>query len=1066
LFLFIFRLTIASESPGFFTEFLWTLCYFLFGGRSVPVVENLPALRILVAGLHRLLSPAFSETSHPVHQANIIRCLSAIFQVVFDSNDTSGFALLQQMEPVGTLLTRFDSLTEQNQALMLRLLDQVWSRSPVPIKDLKTYCRILQVKQPLTLLMVFDHFESLLASNLVTSVDLREAGFLAVLNTYLCGPEELAATIQESDIAAAAERLAVPASEVVCTIILRLLSLSLYFLENDSSNQLAFRDSGGLKRLYQLLEDERLLTIALRILTALAQGKANLQARIIPEIVVVLQTSGGVTSLEPSVLAMRSAVLGSLSAMFRKNPDTKDSFRLGGGFTWSVAILDGVARCMETLRTTSPETASSPLVKSPSKTLFPVPLASEDVVPFTPFDDARQTIEAKIVRKTDSAQVFLFIKRLLDCLSLVLVDNPTNRTHFSQTLHHEALSGTLIACHFIEGSHAIPVVESLFNMALSSSWPPQCPLHGIDRPTGSTVDSEESGSMLWVSLLSRISLASRSNAEQALVSAIRGSCSRCESTQNYDPVDLFKTKRGLVIETPEIFKTLIELLPYARKEIATAILTMTGFVAEIAEGNVGALASVGIVGDVLSNFRQTLLISTPFQETLLNFVERIACVDISLPELRAYFKLFRDGTSFPVNLLSTLRRISERPNAPVYSVVCSENCHYVDLGLDWPLEVWPPAGGLTLSFWFCVRSGGYGRKMALTLLQMGAGQLMYDISWSNGRLVFGWVKKRIAFSSVAFEVGTWYHVALVYNSSRKPLKALQSNAVQLFVNGLSQCSDELPRANPLSNCKVLGYIGSERNSDNLGAYFEVGNVYAFKTVVTKKEAFQLYALGPSYAGGFRSSTFGKVYEHVTPENIDSQKDWDVLTKTPPLQALDSDIVFIFCARKSVTALPLGNVFTQLFRPVVASNSQGVARSGGGSTLGPTSAVPYQVKFSRTPAVDYDKTVRTPALPYQAKPDEPAEKVPFTRHILRTQKTVRYILPSIGGISTIIYLLASSKEKEHQREAMALLRTLLRFSSRVLLDLTARMSPRCRGSTATTSSPESCESPGGSWTSRL
>ncbi len=246
---------------------------------------------------------------------------------------------------------------------------------------------------------------------------------------------------------------------------------------------------------------------------------------------------------------MRRDILSTLCYIFRNNENAKNSFRTGGGFIWTVAVLDGIGRCMQ---------------------------------------------QASLINKTENEDLdlFTFLKTLLYTLSVVLTGNVANQTYFRDDIHFSTLSETLQSCHFIEGQRAVELCDSLLNMGVKGTWPPSCSKH----PPPLVLPPP------WEPQFTPATDADHSSQIQTQVSA----CLNC--------------KESLFIENPELIKLIIQLIGSATKRSTNTVnhsfyvhvMKELSFLADILPSNQQKLSSVGIVGDILDNFRDTLLESNRY----------------------------------------------------------------------------------------------------------------------------------------------------------------------------------------------------------------------------------------------------------------------------------------------------------------------------------------------------------------------------------------------------------------------------------------------------------------------
>lgn len=107
---------------------------------------------------------------------------------------------------------------------------------------------------------------------------------------------------------------------------------------------------------------------------------------------------------------MLKDILATLCHIFRNNESAKGAFRLGGGFIWSVSVLDGIGKCMENQKQQEQSNENLTFVN-----------------------------ELALGEKNET-EIFSFLKTLLHTLSIVLTDDAANQVFCeSLLLNHEDL---------------------------------------------------------------------------------------------------------------------------------------------------------------------------------------------------------------------------------------------------------------------------------------------------------------------------------------------------------------------------------------------------------------------------------------------------------------------------------------------------------------------------------------------------------------------------------------------------------------------------------------------------
>ncbi len=277
----------------------------------------------------------------------------------------TGYQLLQKrFEPFKTLFLQFDSLSLNNQNMILAMMNRVLEESNLLSEEMKFYCCLLQGKRPSTLLLVANHLIVLIEKQKISRTVLRSVGLIPILIEYLVDPMHLycrpaLTTSDERDFALtilrtmkekkrnhsseesrsrehrsdnnsgtesiAQEVVQKQIKKILYSICVRMLKLMLVFLVDNDTNQKEFRKMDGLRRLYTLLTDNVLRGPALRVIAICAIGApppntnagltwshepgadkssdgVDIGSCIIRDVINVLQSSGGTASLSKQVL--------------------------------------------------------------------------------------------------------------------------------------------------------------------------------------------------------------------------------------------------------------------------------------------------------------------------------------------------------------------------------------------------------------------------------------------------------------------------------------------------------------------------------------------------------------------------------------------------------------------------------------------------------------------------------------------------------------------------------------------------------------------------------------------
>ena len=238
-------------------------------------------------------------------------------------------------------------------------------------------------------------------------------------------------------------------------------------------------------------------------------------------------------------------ILSTLCYIFQHNENAKNSFRSGGGFSWTVSVLDGIGR---TIQSTS------------------------DV---------------------SEAELFTFLKTLLYTLSIVLTGNIANQRYFRHDIQFSTLSDTLQSCNFIEGTKTVELCDSLLNMSVFGNWPPHCSKHPLHANLRLSAPWEPTAIFPFSESLSLSSIQQQVNG-----------CSQCRDNLFIENPELFKLIVQLVgnatrktnNNTTSSQTTYIHVI----KELC--------FLCDVLPANQQRLSSISLVSDIIESFQDHVLL--------------------------------------------------------------------------------------------------------------------------------------------------------------------------------------------------------------------------------------------------------------------------------------------------------------------------------------------------------------------------------------------------------------------------------------------------------------------------
>eukprot|EP01114_Cavostelium_apophysatum_P014246 TRINITY_DN3646_c0_g1_i2.p1 TRINITY_DN3646_c0_g1~~TRINITY_DN3646_c0_g1_i2.p1 ORF type:complete len:2996 (+),score=922.89 TRINITY_DN3646_c0_g1_i2:247-9234(+) len=853
-------------------------------------VQNIESFKILLTAFEN------TENNSDV-KAELLYTIRAIFQLNSKAQASSGRiglsasssappSPLSNLESFKVFFLQFDSLSMSNKSLILTMMDEVLARRELLPQELKSYCCLLQGKRPSTLILVIKHMIRSIIGDYITRDQLRRAGLIPILTEYLTDPHDLPCeqflktdsdelklsqalqreeshTNQLSQQVTAQQIDRTPKDEnsksILYGILALILDLCRVVLNGNVENQTLFRENNGIKRLQNLLADDALRTPSLQVISILAIADVNLEWSIIPSLITtLLQASGGTASLDSSMLHMRKDILATLCYIFAHNDNSKNAFRTGGGFIWTVSVLAGIDKCMEAQKAELSDDGDS--------------VAEDDVAL--------------------SLEVFSFLKTLLLTLGVVLTNNSVNQAYFRDDIHFSSLSDTLKSCYFIEGQRAVELCDSLLNMGVKGTWPPSCPKH----PS-----------------LVRLSPPWEARPSPAVPSSKHSSMTHSKNLVS----NCLGCRESLTIENPEIFKLIVQLLgDIAKKKNSESqstfyisVIKGLSFLADVMPSNQEQLSSIGLMGAIVDHFRELLLRPNSLQPALMGLIHKIAWYNLSLFELRKYLELLR-VPNYPLSVLDTLIEMSKRRNIPTYFANYSKSAlSYVDIP-SLGERIWPPPKGFAMSFWINVLSYPTEAedKMDICIFSFDSGHKSSTLDCyltSSGvfriQVAPG---EYFAFGDYQLKACKWHHIVITQSA---PRAANKKSTAMLYVNGILQ---QQGNVNPTKSVpsRLSARFGQPIHAPTpslFTASWQLGNVFFFEDLASENDVFLLYNIGPNYAGGFDvDSGIFQIYDVINEKDISSHPDLIQLIIDPSsgnFSTLQDKMLFVLSIRNMVIA---------------------------------------------------------------------------------------------------------------------------------------------------------------------
>ncbi|PRP88292.1 BEACH domain-containing protein [Planoprotostelium fungivorum] len=820
---------------------------------------------------------------------------------------------IDELEPFCVLFGLFDTLNPFNRKLVLNTVDEYISNRDLKTDEWKAYtCLLSTDKSPSTILLVLNHCIKLVAEDATRrDVLVFRADLFSRLVTYLSLPHDLPCQVSLQsdsaelsltssmirDLAKSVDTTDDEVSKVLYRIVKQAMHLVLALISDHLPNQSAFSDGGGVKKLYGLFSDSKLRGISLECVSVMAIGDSTQESKIVVELVDVLKYTGNNTIYEASLLSMRKGkfhvtlrtftfvdILACLCYIFSKNKYTKDTFRIGGGFIWTISILDKMGRCMDPsiyahnnptgsseesrdfktvamalqemqrtrsrsvgegrTRSLSKEKTNMDRSLNAMKHMSAYPKEESD--PVQPPKEFSTTSPLTLNEKLD---LFSFLNALLHTLAVLLSENIENQIYFRSEIGINTLSLTLSSCKFIQGRRMVELTDSLVHLAVKTSWPPSCSHHPNVKlpPPWHVVVVPPSPKDVASVYTSRLIEAGR----------LAGECKYC--------------RESLVVENPDIFKLIIEVVGATLRRRHTNVTSlMEGkaqddsdshyvyamkvilLLLDTIPSNQNKLSSVGLFGDIIDNFSTLLGENSLVQLQVLQLLKRMGSYHLTVGELYKYIQLFKDDKNYPINLLENLVTMTTRSPTPNYFAEFSKQSFSL---LELPTlgdRTWPPNKGWTISFHIQLDHVTYNCPYDIYVFSFGSDNRSFELECTISKegqikLRFG-PNQLIHFRNFKFNYNRWYHVTFTHKLSKDKKKP----NLRLYIDGINVESMHMHSIRSTSS-HVSCRIGVSMYSivpEEMEWCWRLGNLFMLEDALSSKQCMMMYMVGPNYVGTF------------------------------------------------------------------------------------------------------------------------------------------------------------------------------------------------------------------------
>ena len=270
---------------------------------------------------------------------------------------------------VGVLALPQTMVAQMLPSLLGVLARHVASEGLLARAELQLLCALCTVERPCCVIRIADFVAVQIEARRLTPVAVRDVNLLvlllAVLESGVLAPTSAVRT--DADDVAAARAIIdrdrsfgeLPSDDdAVRTVLVALTFDALLAATRDS-----VRSLGVLREAVGTMSTVLTRTVwrrrALRLFARLSAPELQCEARLVAELVLKLQSTGGIATVTDATIEYRLDLLGALRAQFEHGSAVgQEQFRRHGGLAWLVSALSGLAAAYEAMIAPPPESAS------------------------------------------------------------------------------------------------------------------------------------------------------------------------------------------------------------------------------------------------------------------------------------------------------------------------------------------------------------------------------------------------------------------------------------------------------------------------------------------------------------------------------------------------------------------------------------------------------------------------------------------------------------------------------------------------------------------------------------
>jgi hypothetical protein len=684
--------------------------------------------------------------------------------------------------------------------------------------ELQLLCALCTIDRPCCAVWISRFAAEQITARRIAPVAFRDANLVALLSSAIdTGVVSATVRAEPADLAAARAYLDREQGDIAGDNDAEVVRVAVVAAALDAL-LLVTRDS--LRSLSDLPESLGVLSAALtqttwrrRILPLfqrLAAPELQCETRLIAELVLKLQSTGGIATIASATLGYRMDLLDALQRVFESGSSAaQEQFRRHGGLAWLASALAGLASAYQHAATISNSSSTSTEVDAPA--------ASSDIdVPVPPVALTPQLKD----------QLIVYACALLHAVAGAVRGHSANALYLHRDIRLETLLDPLALLGIGSDRQVRMVCDALFALAVRGMWPARCEAHEAraDRPLLDVVMCAKCVACVRVrdgAVLCHIFRLFAHSASQVVLSAV---------VSRVDQLAAAHVDNAAALGDADLLRLLLHTF--------NDVLSAPDPSATVDYSDLDSRSDAMVPVDALERDGEwsgdgcepadELQTQRVLRTRLFCLILRVAPFAGRPAEVRALLGMLREPLHSP-QLLRCLAGLFSLPTAPAVSVrFGDEDCARGFESERTAKLSWPPAAGYCVSFWMCVHDFGARSTTLISIEPIKASATAATLATTltlepDGRIAV-FALDAVHVFDFHVTLGTWQLVSLVHSA---PTAAHGDTLAQLFVDGnfVGRAAVPLP---PSSNAPLILRLGDCNSDVSPGApIWSVGAAFVF-----------------------------------------------------------------------------------------------------------------------------------------------------------------------------------------------------------------------------------------------